>query len=43
MFFITMCMMTPPKKETLPQTTPAPRIPPQVDLGHVNTVFSEDL
>lgn len=45
MFFITTLMMVPSKKDKTNAVgpAPAPKVTPQVDLGHVNTVFSEDL
>lgn len=42
MFFVTMLMMKTPPKESQ-SVTPTPRIQPEVDHGHINTVFSEDL
>lgn len=44
MFLITMFMMVPKSDDTAAVApAPAPKATPQVDLGHVNTVFSEDL
>lgn len=45
MFLITMFMMTPSdsKSPAAVAPAPAPKATPQVDLGHINTVFSEDL
>lgn len=44
MFLITTFLMNPkPKESASISPAPAPKPSQQIDLGHINTVFSEDL